>query len=348
MIRDHAITVDDYATLAAITDLAVSPDGKHVAYCEGRWDTADDKRKTDLWVVATDGKGKPTRLTGERANDRHPKWARDGKAVYVLANRKREAEKKAPYDGTTQVWRVSLNGGEPLAVTRVEGGSPGTTTPRRGRPVLRRRCRGDGQGRLHLLRSKYKQDYGHGRRKVSEVYRLDLQSWRAEKVIDDKRYVREFAVTRDGKRVGMITAPDDTVIKSEGSSRIDVWDADTKKVAVADEGWMKTAASPWPWLESLAWAPDGKRLAFCSIFDAYPAEIIIHTLQGGTWTAERMGRPAGVMVRGYGTPLTWEASTLKAGELYFLSEFDGASSRCGKRRRRCKSNGTRRTPSLLS
>ena len=37
--RDHAITLDDYATLATITELAVSPDGKHVAYCEARWDT---------------------------------------------------------------------------------------------------------------------------------------------------------------------------------------------------------------------------------------------------------------------------------------------------------------------
>src|SRR5205807_32688 len=96
--RDHDITIDDYGTLAAITDLAVSPDGKQVAYCEARWDKSDDSRKTDLWVVATDGKGKPTRLTGDRANDRHPKWSADGKAVYVLGNRKREAEKKAPYD----------------------------------------------------------------------------------------------------------------------------------------------------------------------------------------------------------------------------------------------------------
>src|SRR3954452_739101 len=101
----------------------------------------------------------------------------------------------------------------------------------------------------------------------------------------------------------MITAPDDTVVKSEGSSRVDVWDADTKKVTVADESWRKTAASPWPWLESLAWAPDGQRLAFCSIFDAYPAEVIIQTwtAQSGTaegsnsvaWKAKRMKRLSG-------------------------------------------------------
>jgi Tol biopolymer transport system component len=73
-----------------IRELAVSPDGKFVAYTEARWDKSDDLQKTDLWVVASDGNGKPTRLTGDWANDRHPKWSHDGKAIYMLGNRKRE------------------------------------------------------------------------------------------------------------------------------------------------------------------------------------------------------------------------------------------------------------------
>src|SRR5579885_270041 len=121
----HDVTPEDYFSLAAVTDLAVSPDGKHVAYCDARWQASTDDRKADLWVVPTDGKTGPTRLTGDRANDRHPRWSADGKAVYVLANRKREAEKKPPYDGTSQVWRVPLDGGEPRPVTRVEGGLTG-------------------------------------------------------------------------------------------------------------------------------------------------------------------------------------------------------------------------------
>ena len=252
-VRDHDITVDDYATIATITELAVSPDGKHVAYCEARWDTADDSHKTDLWVVSTDGKGKPTRLTGERANDRHPKWSHDGKAIYVLGNRKRDGETKPPYDGKSQVWRVPLDGGEPRAVTRIEGGIVEYDyAPQADALFYAVDASATDHDPFTPLREKYKVEYGHGTRKVSEIHRLDLQTWRSEKVIADNRYVREFAVTRDGKRVGMITAPDDTVVKSEGSSRVDVWDADTKKVTVADESWRKTAASPWPWLESLA------------------------------------------------------------------------------------------------
>ncbi|MBO0700684.1 MAG: S9 family peptidase [Zavarzinella sp.] len=320
-VRDHAITLDDYATLALITELAISPDGKQVAYCEARWDKADDQRKADLWVVATDGKGKPTRLTGDRANDRHPKWSADGKAVYVLGNRKRDAETKPPYDGKTQVWRVPLNGGEPQAVTKVDGGVTGFGyAPKADILFYSTDSSATDNDDFTSLRSRYKLDYGHGTRKTSEIHRLDLQSWRAEKVIGEGRYVHEFAVTPDGKRVAMITTPDDTVVKFEGQSRVDVWDADTKKVTVTDESWRKTAASPWPWLESLAWAPDGQRLAFCTIFDAHPAEIIIDTLQGGTWTAERMKRPEEVHVRGYGSPLQWRTDSA----LVWLGERNGS------------------------
>src|SRR5579883_644763 len=75
--RNHDITPDDYVTVAMITELAMSPNGSRVAYCDSRWDKADDKRKSDLWVVASDGKSKPMRLTFDRANDRKPKWSRD-------------------------------------------------------------------------------------------------------------------------------------------------------------------------------------------------------------------------------------------------------------------------------
>lgn len=62
--RTHDITPDDYFTLNTITEVVVAPDGKHVAFCLATWDPTEDNRKTDLWIVASDGQGKPTRLTG--------------------------------------------------------------------------------------------------------------------------------------------------------------------------------------------------------------------------------------------------------------------------------------------
>lgn len=311
--RTHDITIDDYETLAMIRELAVSPDGKFVAYTEARWDKDDDLQKTDLWVVATDGKGKPTRLTGDRANDRHPKWSHDGKAIYVLGNR------KTVTDGKTQVWRVDAASGTATAVTKVEGGVTGFDYAPKADALF---YSVDGTAidndDFTKLRNKTKLDYGHGSRKVSEIYRLDLQSWRAEKVIAEGRYVRDFAVTRDGKRLAMISCIDDSVVKSEGESRVDICE-DGKVVTPPTDVYRAKAASPHAWLESLAWAWDDKKVAFCSVFDAYPAEVVVLVYDEGKWKSRQFQRLADVEFRGYGSPLQWRDDEF----LYFLREQEG-------------------------
>src|SRR5437764_6430705 len=111
----------------------------------------------------------------------------------------------------------------------------------------------------------------------------------------------------------MVSAIDDTVVKSEGESRVDVWE-DGKVSTPPTDVYRAKAATPYAWLEGLAWSPGGTRFAFCCIHDAYPAEVIIGELNGGKWTTSRMKRthvitPAKVeepyQVRGYGTPLLW-------------------------------------------
>ena len=218
-VRDHAITVDDYATLATITELAVSPDGKHVAYCEARWDTADDSRKTDLWVVATDGKGKPTpadRRPGQRpASEVGRTTARRSTSSATASARPRRSR---PTTAPPQVWRVPLDGGEPRAGHAGRGGvAEYDYAPQADALFYAVEPSATDDDDFTALRTKYKVEYGHGTRKVSEVHRLDLQTWRAEKVIAEKPLrprVRGHARTASGS--AMITAPDDTVVKSEG------------------------------------------------------------------------------------------------------------------------------------
>ena len=64
----RAVTVDDYFSLATITQVAIASDGKQVAYVEARWDAADESCKSDLWVVNTDGASSPRRITFDKAN----------------------------------------------------------------------------------------------------------------------------------------------------------------------------------------------------------------------------------------------------------------------------------------
>lgn len=291
--RTHTVVPDDYFSLNTITEIAVSPDGKQVAYTLATWDKAEDGRKSDLWVIGTDGKGKPTKLTFDRANDRHIKWSADGKHLYFLGNRKKAAETKPPFDGSTQVWRIAADGsGEVKVITREAGGVSGYDYAAKADALFFSKDKEHAdQDEFTKLRAKAKLEYGHGVRKVSEIHKLDLIAWRTEKVVDEARYVREFAVTADGTKIAMISAFDDTVVKSEGESRVDVWQPANKPqpnneyevVTPSTDSYRKNPKnSPFAWLEGLAWNQSGTQFAFVAVHDAYPAEVLIGS--GGTIT----------------------------------------------------------------
>ncbi|MCH7812868.1 MAG: PD40 domain-containing protein, partial [Planctomycetes bacterium] len=119
--RDHDITIDDYFTMAVITDAVLSPDGRQVAYTEMRWEPPAKLRNTDLWVVDGDTR-QTTRLTFQPANDSRPRWSRDGRWIYFTSARSRGPADQPPYNGKLQVWRVRPGGGPIFAVTRLEKG----------------------------------------------------------------------------------------------------------------------------------------------------------------------------------------------------------------------------------
>ena len=314
--RTHDITPADYASVNTITEIALSPDGKQVAYCLATWDKKSDRRSTELWVVDTDGKGKPQQLTTDRAGDRHPKWSADGKSVYVVSNRGAKAK--------SQVWRVPLEG-KPEAVTSAKGGVIGYDyAPKADAVFYTVDDTVTDKDEFAELRQKFaKIDYGHGKRTVSKLFRIDPKA-APQEVLANNRYIREFAVTQDGKRVAMVSALDDTVIRSEGESRVDVWE-DGKVTTPPTDVYRAKAASPHAWLEGLAWSLDGTRYAFCAIFDAYPAEVVIGTRTADGWKTEYVERAKDlngqeIHVRGYGSPLKWTKHNILLG----LSESKGS------------------------
>jgi len=104
----HPFSVHDMLAMDRISDPQVSPDGKRVVFVVSRTDLEHNRRRTDLWLVGTDGNGlRP--LTSNEAADNAPRWAADGGSVWFLSSR----------SGSSQVWRIRADGGEAQQVTRL-------------------------------------------------------------------------------------------------------------------------------------------------------------------------------------------------------------------------------------
>lgn len=292
--RTHDITIDDYFTQAHIAEMAVAPDGASIAYIEGRWHEELDQRNMDLWVVDVQS-SRRTRLTFSPEGESSPTFSPDGRWIYFLSSRTRDGSKHAPDDGSRQVWRVPVSGGEPFAVTRAKDG------------VLAFDLAADGEAVYYTvgvedvekdawreLRKTYSDlTYGHGVVEFSELRRLDLESWREETLVDENRVIVEFAVSPDEEHIAMVTAPTGELITLEGWSHVDVWHAANDRVQRLDDTLFRDdAPSPYGWILGLDWSSDSAKLCFRVDFDGYPGWIFAAHFDGGSdGLVSRVERP---------------------------------------------------------
>ena len=238
--RDHDVVPEDYFTIGSISTVAASPDGRFIAYTESRWEPPREKRNSDLWVVDTISK-KTRRLTFDPASVGSPQWSPDGRHIYFTSNRKRAGEEDPPWDGERQVWRISPEGGEAQAVTRVKDGIGDYELSVDGEALYFTKTDEVIEDDWKDLREKYKDlEYGHGVADFSQIWQLDLENWRSKKLVDDHRVIIDFEVSPDRGKIAMITRPDETLLTNEGWSRIDIYDDKTGEVTTATpDGWRK-------------------------------------------------------------------------------------------------------------
>ncbi len=286
------ITLDDYFTQAFIASSAVSPDGKWVAYTDMRWEKSHDERNHDLWIAEISS-GKSERLTFDAATEGSPQWSADGRWIYFTADYERGENAEVPYDGSTQVWRISPTGGEPIPVTQLKDG------------VDQFQLSADTRTLYYMVSSdEYENDewkslrkehdgveYGHGKFSKKELYKLDLSSWRAEKVYGEPRHIASFDVSNDEKSIALVTVKTDEQIHDEGQSRVDLLNVETGSIATLnDDLWRKHARSPYGWLNAVSWSGDGKKVAFMCTWDGYPSELYVAHL-GSDTVITKLNRP---------------------------------------------------------
>jgi dipeptidyl aminopeptidase/acylaminoacyl peptidase len=106
--QSHPFSVHDMLAMDRISDPRVSPDGTKVAFTVRVTDLEANRGRQDLYLAATDGSW-TRRLTSHEAADTQARWSPDGRVLYFLSDR----------SGSTQVWRIAVDGGEAEEVTHL-------------------------------------------------------------------------------------------------------------------------------------------------------------------------------------------------------------------------------------
>jgi dipeptidyl aminopeptidase/acylaminoacyl peptidase len=110
-----AFTVEDLVRLDRPSEVAASPDGRHVAFTLRTTDMAANRGRTAIWLIDPRKRNPvPARFTDLAANSNSAEWSADGKVLFYLSNR----------SGSMQVWRREVRAddgptAEPLQVTHL-------------------------------------------------------------------------------------------------------------------------------------------------------------------------------------------------------------------------------------
>jgi dipeptidyl aminopeptidase/acylaminoacyl peptidase len=218
-------TADDLVRLKRVSDPQVSPDGRHAVFVLRETDMEANRGRTDLWLLELgDPRAMSRRLTQHPAADSSPRWAADSRTLYFLSTR----------SGASQVWRISLDGGEAQQVTNypLDVGS------------FKVSPRGD---RLAVTLDALPECADP---KCSADRLAERGKAKASGRVYDELFVRHWDTWKDGTRSSLYTAPlgadltAGTPVNVSGSIRANV------------------PSKPFGGDEEYAFSPDGSRLVF--------------------------------------------------------------------------------------
>lgn len=273
--RTETLTAEDIVSMVSVSDVALSPDGKTVAFVRRTPRTAMEARggaRSIIWLVPAKG-GDPVRFTAPDRSSFAPKWSPDGKWLAFRSSRSG--------DVGAQVYRISPKGGEPERLTDVEGG------------VSHFEWSPDGKRIAFTAKAKKTK----AQREADEAGR----DWRLTDVKGTEHRLYVFEPGSDAAPAvvgsaahhvsGFAWAPDSARLVVRASERADV-DAVMmySRLFVADLGgaWTQLTKTEGK-LGAFAWSPDGKRIAFLGAVDITdPTSGVLHVVDAAGGTAKAL------------------------------------------------------------
>lgn len=254
------ITAEDLLKFKWIRSVALSPEEKQIAYTLEWIDETKKKYWSNLWVVPATG-GAPRPFTQGKVKDREPVWSPDGKLIAFFSVREEK-------DG---IYVIPADGGEARQIVTLDGSFASLSWSPDGKKILcafrKNDVPQDGEKKDEKEKKKEAPVFRHITRLF---YRLDGEGFLPK----DRYHIWTFdAASGKGKQLtfgrfdefGPAFSPDGRWIAFASNHqpnpdraflRVDLW------LVPASGGKLKKIPTPAGPVESPAWSPDGKKIAY--------------------------------------------------------------------------------------
>ncbi|MBV9744210.1 MAG: PD40 domain-containing protein, partial [Acidobacteriia bacterium] len=261
---NRGVTPEDYFAFQFINGSALSPDGKQAAYVRTVINQSKNRRDSSIWLVATDSRSAPRRLTAEGFNSTAPRWSPDGSSLAFLSTRAAEttAAETSGDASRRQIWILTMNGGEAQVASHLKNGVEAFQWSPDGKRfvAVSRTGPSDQAPRKtdvrHYLHISYKfNDTGWYDDKRSHLWIIDTASGKETQITSgDDWNDTDPQWSPDGARIAFVS--DRTGHEYDSGFNKDIW-------VVSAQGGTLTKISDHPFEDDQPrWSPDGKQILF--------------------------------------------------------------------------------------